>query len=106
VSTLVTALLLLVALRCGSGGDPLTFTSEHFGFRITRASAAWTCLTAEEQSGVLFTVSMYPRGSEGVLIGDILEVRAADGSFADMPSFGRAYGTAQALLVFQHLKGE
>ena len=33
----------------------------------------------------------------------VLSTRGADGTFVDMPSIGRAYGTAMALLIFEEL---
>jgi len=37
------------------------------------------------------------------LLADLLAVRDADGAYADMPSLGRAYGTAMALVAFRAL---
>jgi hypothetical protein len=37
------------------------------------------------------------------LLSDLLAVRDAEGAYADMPSLGRAYGTAMALAAFDAL---
>jgi hypothetical protein len=39
------------------------------------------------------------------LLGDVLAARDAQGAYADMPSLGRAYGTAMALAAFAALGG-
>ena len=37
------------------------------------------------------------------LLADLLAVRDAEGAYADMPSLGRAYGTAMALVAYDAL---
>lgn len=39
------------------------------------------------------------------ILEDVLGERFADGSFEDIPSLGRAYGTAMAVMIFRELRG-
>ncbi len=111
----------LALLRGGSGTlDELSTSLQRFDAQRAALKREWgkdTCHTGPEGQGahyLLFdwafaaqAVAQLPRHHQQsfrrALLQDILDVRDAEGAYADMPALGRAYGTAMALAAFQSL---
>jgi hypothetical protein len=75
--------------------SPQGFGSHYIFYDYCFASAAVRALPSAERA---------PFSSE--LVHDIAGARYSDGSFEDMPSLGRAYGTAMALLALRELRAK
>jgi len=114
----------LALLRGGAGSvDDLTASLQRFDEQRAALKREWgkeTCHTGPEGQGAHYlffdwafaaeAVAQLPRNRQQrfrrALLQDILDVRDADGAYADMPSLGRAYGTAMALAAFQSLEDD
>jgi hypothetical protein len=111
----------LALLRGGAGTrDELRDSLETFDVQRATLAREWgkdICHTGEQGQGAHYlfydwafaaaSVRELPPSERGrwrkPLLTDILAVRDAEGGFADMPSLGRAYGTAMALMALRDL---
>jgi hypothetical protein len=114
----------LALLRGGAGNrDELRRSLQTFDDQRSVLAREWgkdVCHTGQQGQGAHYlfydwafaaaAVAELPAADRGrwrkPLLSDILAVHDAEGGFADMPSLGRAYGTAMALMALRALGPE
>ena len=114
----------LALLRGGAGDvEALAVSMKRFDEQRAALKHEWgkdTCHTGPEGQGAHYLLFDWAFAAEAVgelphsrqatyrraLLQDLLDVRDAQGAYADMPSLGRAYGTAMALAAFGSLAEE